>query len=90
MDERAICRDAKLAELDQALSIAYSQAHAQFRQDAELLAKSTLEGRRQCGGDRLCILDQQINAIEIFSGLGSKVPVPPWVRDYRIKLFREL
>lgn len=88
-DERAICRDPRLAQLDQAVSIAYGQAEQHYKDDAKEIARDTLKARHACGANRLCILDQQVNAIELFSGFESKVPVPPWVGGYRLKLFTE-
>lgn len=89
-DERAICRDERLAELDQAVSIAYRQAAASKdnKEAARNVAKESLAARRACGGSRLCILDQQVNEIEYFATMGSQVPVPPWVGEYRIALFK--
>lgn len=100
-DERAICHDRRLAELDQAASIDYSLAtHYQgdgaeiFRDEAHRLAKETLDARHACGADRLCILDQQVLLIESLSEEGSGPPtssatirVPSWVGAYRLKLF---
>lgn len=86
-DERAICDDRRLAELDQAVAIAYGQASRGFKKEARESANETLAARHSCGGDRLCILDQQVKAIDIYADLGAKVPVPPWVGGYRIELF---
>lgn len=89
LDEQVICSNSRLAELDQAESIASSQAAEQeFKDEARAMARDTLEERHSCGDDRLCILDQQVNAINGFLGLGSQVPVPPWVGIYRLDLFR--
>jgi len=85
-DEQTICGDARLAELDQAVSLAYAQVPNNMREGARAEAKELLAARRQCGPDRLCILEQQVTAIETFSGFGAPVPVPPWVGAYRIEL----
>ncbi|HVZ53980.1 MAG TPA: hypothetical protein VG986_18570 [Pseudolabrys sp.] len=89
-DERAICADARLAELDQAVTIAYKQieTHKENLGSALGMAREALAARRACGSDRLCILDQQASELDAFSNFGSKVPVPPWVGDYRIALFK--
>jgi uncharacterized protein len=87
-DELAICSDSRLAELDQAASIAFSQATQKYKNEAQAAARDTLAARHSCGADRLCILDQQVNAIDTYSGLGSQVPVPPWAGTYRLELFR--
>ena len=85
-DEQTICGDARLAELDQAVSLGYAQVPNDMREGAKADAKELLAARRACGSDRLCILEQQVNAIETFAGAGSKVPVPPWVGAYRVEL----
>jgi uncharacterized protein len=87
-DEYAICSDSRLAELDQAISIAHSQAEQKYKDEARSTARDTLTARHACGDDRLCILDQQVSAIINYSDLGSDVPVPPWAGTYRVDLFR--
>lgn len=86
-DERAICSDDRLAELDQAVSIAFGQAAQKSKGDARKMAVDSLGARRACGANRICILDQQIKALEGYSELGSSVPVPPWVGTYRAEIF---
>jgi uncharacterized protein len=87
-DEHAICSDTRLAELDQAASIAYGQAELKYKDEARATARDALASRHLCGGDRMCVLDQQVNEIANFSSWGSQVPVPPWVGAYRINLFK--
>jgi uncharacterized protein len=87
-DERAICGDERLAELDQAIAIAFSHVASKSRDSARAEAKDILAARRSCGANQLCILDKKVNGIETFSALGSQVPVPPWVGDYRLALFK--
>ena len=87
-DERAICGDQRLAELDQAIAIAFGQAASKSKDTARGEAKDILAARKSCGSDRLCILDQQVTGIETFSSLGAQVPVPPWVGDYRLALYK--
>jgi uncharacterized protein len=89
LDERAICNDGRLAELDQAVAIAYGQAlkDPNLKQEARETAKQTLAARHSCGDNRICILGQQVKALDSYSGLGSRVPVPPWVGRYRLDLF---
>ena len=87
-DEIAICGDARLAELDQAASIAFSQAAAKDRQQAREIARAAFAARRGCRDDKLCILDQQANAIGQYADAGSQVPLPPWTASYRLQLFR--
>jgi uncharacterized protein len=89
VDERAICNDSRLAELDQAVAIAYSQAlkDSKLKTEVHETAKESLAARHSCGDNRICILDQQVKAIDTYSDLGSNVPVPPWVGRYRVELF---
>jgi uncharacterized protein len=87
-DEHAICSDGHLGELDQAVSIAYRQVEQKLKDEARALARDSLTARHSCGEDRLCILDQQVNAITDFSNLGAEVRVPPWVGSYRVDLFK--
>lgn len=87
-DEKTICADARLAELDRAVSLAYAQVPSNLREGAKGDAKELLAARAKCGDDRLCILEQQVGAIETFSGLGAPVRVPPWVGAYRLDLVK--
>jgi uncharacterized protein len=66
-DEHTICSDMHLAELDQAVSIAYRQAEEKSKDQAQAAARDALAARHLCGDDRLCILDQQVSAITNFS-----------------------
>ncbi|MBV8835215.1 MAG: hypothetical protein JO000_01640, partial [Alphaproteobacteria bacterium] len=87
-DEKTICADARLAELDRAVSLAYARIPANLREGAKGDAKELLATRAKCGDDRLCILEQQVGAIETFAGLGAPVRVPPWVGAYRLDLVK--
>ena len=91
-DERAICADERLAELDRAIALAYKQtaAHKENVSSALGMAREALAARRACGSDRLCILDQQATELDLFTSMGSTVPVPLWVGEYRIALFKSL
>lgn len=88
-DERAICEDSRLSEMDQAMTIAFGQVKKESKGEAKGIAKETLANRRACGSDRLCILDQQADAISSFQDMGSSVPVPPWVGAYRLQFAKE-
>jgi uncharacterized protein len=87
-DERTICSDARLAELDRTVSLAYARVPKNLREGAKGDAKELLAARGKCGDDRLCILEQQVGAIETFAGLGAPVHVPPWVGAYRLDLVK--
>lgn len=87
-DEHIICNDRRLAELDQAVAIA-SQAAEGSGNNAREVVRETLAARHSCGEDSLCILDQQVKAVDTLADLGSKVSIPPWVGTYRVDLFNE-
>ncbi len=87
-DERAICAHPRLAELDQATSRAFAQGSHKSKEEARKIALESLAARRACGTNPLCILDQQVRALEEYSDLGSAVPVPPWVGEYRYEIFK--
>src|SRR5690349_12516289 len=50
-DEKAICSDARLAELDRAVSTAYARVPANLREGAKGDAKELLASRGKCGDD---------------------------------------
>src|SRR3954454_11707804 len=87
-DEIAICNDSRLTELDQAIAIGLGQISGDHKQSAISVARGTVKTRRSCGSNKLCIIDQQVNALQPLSELGSEVPIPPWVGNYRISLFK--
>jgi uncharacterized protein len=88
-DEHIICNDRRLAELDQAVAIASHQAAEGSGNVAREVVRETLAARHSCGEDSLCILDQQVKAVDALVDLGSKVSIPPWVGTYRVDLFNE-
>jgi uncharacterized protein len=87
-DERTICADERLAEMDRAVSNAFAQVKNESKEDATTTAKEALAARHACGTNKLCILDQQAKELETFSDLGSKIPVPSWLGAYRVSLFK--
>lgn len=89
LDERAICADPRLAEMDQADAIAFGQVGKSDRKSAASELADFLLARRACSGDGLCIIDQQVAALEIYDSEGGKVPVPPWVGAYRLAKVKE-
>jgi hypothetical protein len=95
LDERTICHDGHLAELDRLASTANNLTpHSQEGGGpgtVQEVVKEALEARHACGADQLCMLDQQALVIE---GIGlptspSSPRVPVWVGSYRLKLFAE-
>jgi len=87
-DERVICKDPRLAELDRLMSIAFVRASQKYKEEAQKVAIESLAIRHACGSNPLCILDQQVKAIGFYSDLESTIPVPPWVGAYRYGMFR--
>lgn len=88
-DEKAICADPRLAEMDQADAITFGQVGKDNKKDAASDLADFLKARRACGSDGLCIIDQQVAALEIYDSEGGKVPVPPWVGAYRLEKVNE-
>lgn len=99
LDEKQICDDSHLAELDQAMTLSFGQGLKagvkkyagikEIEKDIRDAAKDKLADRRACGASAICILDVQVLAILYFEELGSNVPVPPWVGEYRLKYARQ-
>ncbi len=78
-DERAICADPRLAEMDRAVSAAYAAVPAGGKAEARRSGAGFLQSRRRCGAEEACILGQQALALHGYDDLGATVPVPPWV-----------
>ncbi|ODA68153.1 hypothetical protein A7A08_01324 [Methyloligella halotolerans] len=88
-DEKAICADDKLAQLDQAVAIAYGQLDSTAQTDAKPMMRQSLANRAQCGSDKLCILNAQADQLVMLKDFGATVPLPPWVGRYQLTLFEE-
>jgi hypothetical protein len=82
LDERAICSDARLAELDRLQAHAFSLAKRRDSKQAIEEARRRLEERRRCGNDRVCILDLMSHV--------EGITLPAWVAAYRKSLVREV
>jgi uncharacterized protein len=81
-DEKAICADAKLSELDRLGAQGYRQArsspgNAKKSVDA---AKAFLAKRRACDATTDCIMREQAAVLEVYRGLGATVEVPEWAK----------
>lgn len=95
-DEQVICGDARLAELDRAVTFAFKQAlkagpqkyavelTETVQQDIRAEMKKRLGDRHACGSSPICILDAQVLTISYLTAVGANVPVPPWVSEYRL------
>ncbi|MFD0985901.1 lysozyme inhibitor LprI family protein [Methyloligella solikamskensis] len=88
-DEKAICADDKLAQMDQAVAIAYGQLTPAMKKDAKTMMRQSLANRAQCGSDKLCILNNQADQLVMLQDFGADVPMPPWVGRYVLTLFEQ-
>jgi uncharacterized protein len=80
LDEKTICSDPRLAELDR-LQAAYLDVKRKDRRQAIKDARMRLEERSLCGNDRVCLLDTMSYA--------KGVTTPAWVDAYRKELVKE-
>ena len=78
LDERTICSNPKLIELDNLLNEGFRQVtFAKGQQAAQIVARLHLDRRRQCKANATCIEDVQSEAITRFIALGAKLALPP-------------
>jgi uncharacterized protein len=90
-DERAICSDSRLSELDRIVAAAYERARSeQGAEQVTAKARDLLASRRACGDNKLCILHQQLRAIATYRTMGISVPDPEWAVAYRDRLIGAL
>jgi hypothetical protein len=81
LDERAICANPTLAELDVILNVAFRQVvQNRGQQAAKIVSRLHLDQRRQCGADTKCIEKVQRDAISRLIALGAQVTVTPNAR----------
>lgn len=82
-DERSVCADPRLSELDDALNKANSQARASTdRSDAASLvtvARGILTDRHACGAAWGCLVGIYLGGLQSYQRFGSTVSVPDWV-----------
>jgi uncharacterized protein len=87
-DEKSICKYGKLAQLDQAITIAVKQVREkQIKTPPE--ATGYLTERRNCGGNAVCILDAQVREISTLDRYGARIPVPGWIGSYRLFILKD-
>jgi uncharacterized protein len=96
-DEQQICRDGRLAELDQATTLAFKQAlkagpqkyapelTEKVQHDVRAAVRDKLGDRHACGSSPICILDTQVLAVSYLNEVGADIPVPSWVGEYRLE-----
>jgi uncharacterized protein len=75
-DEYAICDDPSLARLDRIFDENYSRARVISGRRAADIAKAFNRQRRDCGANRICIRQVQIDANLAMLDLGGTVPIP--------------
>ncbi len=82
-DERAICSNAELSQLDNIANAGYEYVRrtngAQF---AKSITLPLLQSRRACGSDAACIKEQQLAAIQKFNSAGAPVSGPQVGQPY--------
>ncbi len=82
-DERAICDDAPLSDLDSLTSSAFDQTKQSAGSDrrAELTgqARALLRQRRVCGADKSCILLNYVTALLTWQSYGATAAMPSWI-----------
>ncbi|MBP0494255.1 lysozyme inhibitor LprI family protein [Pararoseomonas indoligenes] len=82
-DERAVCADPRLSELDDLLGKANRQARAEATPEEAprlaVVARGILADRRNCGTRRGCLLAVYAGGIESYRRFGSSIPLPGWV-----------
>ncbi len=79
-DERAVCADPRLSDLDGLMGRSYADAQAKADKDehGELVsdARAFMTRRHACGTDVACMLSAYIGILEAFEAYGSTVAVP--------------
>jgi uncharacterized protein len=82
-DERAVCADPRLSELDDALGKANAEARASSGgpEAAKLgtVARGILADRRSCGTAWGCLVGVYVGGLQSYQRFGSAVPIPDWV-----------
>jgi uncharacterized protein len=78
-DERMVCSDQRLSELDSVAGEAFNRAR-QVSGAAEItpIARDFLADRRSCGANGACIMASYIGVIGIYRDRGSQVDLPAW------------
>ena len=82
LDEKTICSDARLAELDRIQAAAYLVAKRKDAGEATKEARLRLEERSLCGNDRVCLFDSMSSADEVTK--------PAWADAYRKELIQDV
>lgn len=79
-DEKAICANDKLSELDRTLAAGYALMLGRIGKNAtNLVHLPHLRARQACGGDGLCIFQAQVAEIPAFVALDRDFKLPDWL-----------
>ena len=78
-DERAVCADPQLSQLDSIAGEAFSRVR-QVAGPAEIMpiARDFLADRRACGAATACIMASYVAVIGTYQDRGSKIAIPVW------------
>lgn len=78
-DERAVCEDSRLSDLDSALGRANTQARAQAGREGvaklTIVARGIMADRRACGTAWGCLAAVYLGGLQSYQEFGSTVPV---------------
>ena len=88
-DEKTICSDEKLAQLDVIIATGLKQITGDLAQIAREDAVTGLLDRHACESNKVCILDNQADLIASLQESGAKVSLPAWITSYRLSLLNE-
>jgi uncharacterized protein len=88
-DEKMVCADPQLSELDSRMGEAFTQAKAtapdeQLRAEVIAMARQFLKDRRACGVDLSCVIATYTGAIQRYQNAGASVAMPAWVTAVKI------
>lgn len=86
-NEVAICADSHLSELDGIGAFAFKFARQRIG-DRRLItgAQSMLLARIACQSNKVCILDRQVQVLQLYQQWGIPITIPSWVPQYRAEL----
>jgi uncharacterized protein len=82
LDEKTICSDARLAELDRLQAAAYLLVKQKNGSEAIKEARTRLEERSLCGNDRVCLFDSM--------SFAEGIVMPAWADAYRKELIQDV
>jgi uncharacterized protein len=84
-DERTVCANPALSELDSFAGLAYGQASmAAGLADVKPVALDFLADRRACGTDEACIMASYMAVLNTYKDRGAKVSAPAWLNAMKI------